>query len=70
MMAVKLNVKNLYELDKNYKTETAHYTYYAEPTGINCFRLMRENNSNGTNQIEAVRMPDIYRPYFKKKKWE
>lgn len=69
-MAVKLNVKNLYELDKNYKTETANYIYCAEPTGINCFRLTRENRLDGISQVEAVQMPDIYRPYFKKKKWE
>lgn len=65
---VKLNITNLYELKNLYRTETAHYVYVAQPQGIGVYRLLRRRKKeSGT---ESVRMPEIYRGFFKKWRWE
>ena len=67
---VKLNVNNLYELKKFYKTETANYIYMIEPLGVNIYRLLRRNKAaDKTAKNEAVKMPKIYRGYFKNWRW-
>lgn len=69
-MAIKLNMNNLYELKEQFITETPNYTYVAEPIGISCYRLKRYGKKETENQAKICLMPDIYRPYFKKWKWE
>lgn len=67
---VKLNIVNLYELKNHYKTETANYIYTARPCGINVYQLLRKHKTSMTNsKVEAVRMPEIYRGFFKKWRW-
>lgn len=65
---VKLNTFNLYELRHLYRTETANYIYVAEPRGIGVYRLLRRKKK--TAEIEIVKMPEIYRRFFKKWRWE
>lgn len=65
---VKLNVTNLYELKSLYRTETAHYVYVAQPQGIGVYRLLRRRKKE--SGAEIVRMPEIYRGFFKKWRWE
>ena len=69
-MTIKLNMNNLYELKKRFTTETPNYIYIAEPIGIFCYRLKRYGKKETKNQAEICVMPDIYRSYFKKWKWE
>ena len=65
---VKLNITNLYELKNLYRTETAHYVYVAQPQGIGVYRLLRRRKKESVTEI--VRMPEIYRRFFKKWRWE
>lgn len=65
---VKLNITNLYELRHLYRTETAHYVYVAQPQGIGAYRLLRRRKKE--SEIEIVKMPEIYRGFFKKWRWE
>lgn len=65
---VKLNITNLYELKNLYRTETAHYVYVAQPQGIGVYRLLRRRKKK--SGAEIVRMPEIYRGFFKKWRWE
>lgn len=65
---VKLNITNLYELKNFYRTETAHYVYVAQPQGIEVYRLSRRRKKE--SGAEIVRMPEIYRGFFKKWRWE
>lgn len=65
---VKLNITNLYELKNLYRTETAHYVYVAQPQGIGVYRLLRRSKKE--SGAEVVRMPEIYRGFFKKWRWE
>lgn len=65
---VKLNITNLYELKNLYQTETAHYVYEAQPQGIGTYRLLRRRKKE--SGAEIVRMPEIYRGFFKKWRWE
>ena len=65
---VKLNITNLYELKNLYRTETAHYVYVAQPQGIGVYRLLRRSKKE--SGAEIVRMPEIYRGFFKKWRWE
>lgn len=65
---VKLNTFNLYELRHLYRTETANYIYAAEPREIGVYRLLRRRKK--TAEIETVKMPEIYRGFFKKWRWE
>lgn len=65
---VKLNITNLYELKNLYWTETAHYVYVAQPQGIGVYRLLRRRKKE--SRAEIVRMPEIYRGFFKKWRWE
>lgn len=67
---VKLSVTNLYELKNRYKTETANYIYMVEPLGVNIYRLVRRGKAaDKTAKSEAVKMPEIYRGYFKNWGW-
>lgn len=67
---VRLNATNLYELKTFYKTETANYIYMAEPLGVDIYRLIRRSKTvDKTTKNEAVKMPEIYRGYFKKWRW-
>lgn len=67
---VKLNVVNLHELKNRYRTETANYIYMVEPLGVNIYRLVRRSKTaNKTAKSEAVKMPEIYRGYFKNWRW-
>lgn len=67
---VKLNVTNLSELKNRYKTETAHYIYTAEPYGIGVYRLLRRRKTVPESVvIEIVKMPEIYRGFFKNWRW-
>lgn len=64
---VKLNVVNLYELKNRYRTETANYIYMIEPLEVDIYRLVRRSKAaNKTAKSETVKMPEIYRGYFKK----
>ena len=65
---IKLNTTNLYELKNLYRTETAHYVYVAQPQGIGIYRLLRRRKKEPGSEI--VRMPEIYRGFFKKWRWE
>lgn len=65
---VKLNITNLYELKNLYQTETAHYVYMAQPQGTGVYRLLRRRKKE--SGAEIVRMPEIYRGFFKKWRWE
>ena len=65
---VKLNITNLYELKNLYPTETAHYVYVAQPQGIGAYRLLRRRKKGSGSEV--VRMPEIYRGFFKKWRWE
>ena len=65
---VKLNITNLYELKNLYRTETAHYVYVVQPQGIGVYRLLRQRKKGSGSEV--VRMPDIYRGFFKKWRWE
>lgn len=65
---VKLNITNLYELKNLYRTETAHYVYVAQPKGIGVYCLLRRKKNESGSEI--VRMPEIYRGFFKKWRWE
>ena len=65
---VKLNITNLYELKNLYRTETAHYVYVAQPQGIGVYRLLRRRKKESVSEV--VRMPEIYRGFFKKWRWE
>lgn len=65
---VKLNITNLYELKNLYRTETAHYVYETQPQGIGVYRLLRRRKKE--SGAEIVRMPEIYRGFFKKWRWE
>ena len=65
---VKLNITNLYELKNLYRTETAHYVYVTQPQGIGVYRLLRRRKKG--SEAEVVRMPEIYRGFFKKWRWE
>lgn len=67
-MATKLSNGNLYDLKNNYRTETPHYFYMVKPIGINLMQLIRKAKETGEEKI--VRMPECYRGYFKKWKWE
>lgn len=64
---VKLNTFNLYELKHLYRTETANYIYVAEPCEIGVYRLLRRRKKS--TEIEEVKMPEIYRGFFKKWRW-
>lgn len=67
---IKLNSNNLYELKNFYRTETAHYIYMVEPLGVDVYRLLRRNKKADENEKnEAVKMPEIYRGYFKNWRW-
>lgn len=67
---VKLNVVNLYELKNHYKTETANYIYIAKPCGIGVYQLLRKNKKMPKDlKPEIIRMPEIYRGFFKKWRW-
>lgn len=67
---VKLNATNLFELKNFYRTETANYIYMVEPLGVDIYRLLRRNKTaDETVKNEAVKMPEIYRGYFKKWRW-
>ena len=67
---VRLNATNLYELKTFYRTETANYIYMVEPLGVDIYRLIRRNKTaDKTTKNEAVKMPEIYRGYFKKWRW-
>lgn len=67
---VRLNATNLYELKTFYRTETANYIYMVEPLGVGIYRLIRRNKTaDKTTKNEAVKMPEIYRGYFKKWRW-
>ena len=67
---VKLNIANLYELKNHYKTETAHYIYMVEPLGVDIYRLVRKSKTADKNsKNEAVKMPEIYRGYFRNWRW-
>ena len=67
---VRLNVVNLYELKTFYRTETANYIYTIEPLGVDIYRLIRRGKAAGkTTKNEVVKMPEIYRGYFKKWRW-
>lgn len=65
---VKLNITNLYELKNLYRTETAHYVYMAQPQGIGVYRLLRQRKKEYGSEV--VRMPEIYRGFFKEWRWE
>ena len=65
---VKLNITNLYELKNLYRTETAHYVYMAQPQGIGVYRLLRRRKKESGSEV--IRMPEIYRGFFKKWRWE
>lgn len=65
---VKLNTFNLYELRHLYRTETANYIYVVDPRKINTYRLLRRRKKS--EEIETVKMPEIYREFFKKWRWE
>ena len=65
---VKLNIFNLHELRCLYRTETANYVYAAEPREIGVYRLLRRRKKS--TEVEVVRMPEIYRGFFKKWRWE
>lgn len=65
---VKLNITNLYELKSLYRTETANYIYVAQPQGIGVYRLLRRRKKESVAEI--VKMPEIYRGFFKKWRWE
>ena len=65
---VKLNINNLYELRNLYRTETANYIYVAQPQGIGVYRLLRRRKKESV--VEIVKMPEIYRGFFKKWRWE
>lgn len=69
-MKIKLTTRNLFELKEQFITETPNYTYIAEPIGIFYYRLKRYGKKETEKQAEICVMPDIYRPYFKKWKWE
>lgn len=67
---VKLNATNLYELKTFYRTETAKYIYMVEPLGVDIYRLIRRRKTaDKTTKNEAVKIPEIYRGYFKKWRW-
>lgn len=67
---VRLNATNLYELKTFYRTETANYIYMVEPLGVDIYRLIRRRKAaDKTTKNEAVKMPEIYRGYFKKWRW-
>lgn len=67
---VRLNATNLYELKTFYRTETANYIYMVEPLGVGIYRLIRRTKTaDKTTKNEAVKMPEIYRGYFKKWRW-
>lgn len=67
---VKLNVVNLYELKNHYRTETANYIYVAKPYGIGVYQLLRKNKKMPKDsKSEIIRMPEIYRGFFKKWRW-
>ena len=67
---VKLNVVNLYELKNHYKTETTNYIYVAKPYGIGVYQLLRKGKKMPKDsKSEIVRMPEIYRGFFKKWRW-
>ena len=67
---VRLNTTNLYELKTFYRTETANYIYMVEPLGVDIYRLIRRSKTaDKTTKNEAVKMPEIYRGYFKKWRW-
>lgn len=67
---VKLNSNNLFELKNFYRTETAHYVYTVEPYRIGTYRLLRREKLTPENAIiEDVKMPEIYRGYFKEWRW-
>ena len=65
---VKLNITNLYELRHLYRTETANYVYVVQPQGIGVYRLLRRRKKE--SGVEIVRMPEIYRGFFKKWRWK
>ena len=68
---VKLNIINLYELKNQYRTETANYIYTANPCGINAYQLLRRKKPTlKSSETEIVKMPEIYRGFFKKWRWE
>ena len=61
---------NLTELKTAYRTETANYTYTVEPYGIGVYRLMKKKKSIPESAtFEIVKMPEIYRGYFKNWRW-
>lgn len=67
---VRLNATNLYELKTFYRTETANYIYMVEPLGVDIYRLIRRSKTaDKTAKNEAVKIPEIYRGYFKKWRW-
>ena len=67
---VKLNIANLYELKTFYRTETANYIYMVEPLGVDIYRLIkRSKTADKTTKNEVVKMPEVYRGYFKKWRW-
>ena len=70
-MTVKLNTNNLYELKTKMRTETAHYIYSVEPWSISVYRLLRRKklDSSINTKAEYVKMPEIYRGYFKGWRW-
>lgn len=70
-MAIKLNMNNLYELKTKKQTETAHYVYSVEAWKIGVYRLLRSKKTDYYmgREIEYVKMPKIYRGYFKDWKW-
>lgn len=70
-MTVKLNMNNLYELKTFKQTETAHYAYSVEAWSIGMYRLIRsrKNEYPWSEKPEYVKMPEIYRGYFKGWRW-
>lgn len=67
---VKLNIGNLSELKLRYSTKTTNYIYVVEPYGIGVYRLFqRKITEPGSGTVKAVKMPEIYRGYFKKWRW-
>lgn len=64
---VRLNKQNLKELDALRKTMTMNFDYYLDQEGDNVYRLKRKNVVKANSEWETVPMPDIYKPYFKKK---
>lgn len=70
-MAVKLNMNNLYELKTKKWTGTANYFYSVEAWSVGVFRLLRSKKIDyyTGKEIEYVKMPEIYRGYFKGWRW-